>query len=391
MKDQLSLLVADDEPLVRGKVKMMLSRAFRLAEAETAQAARIEAQKDYDAILLDIVFPDGTGIEVCREIKERDPHATVVISSSLESIDAWDEAFRAGADGYLEKRELLTLAPRKIELMIRNLVERNRLRREAEQTSRGQAELLSVLSHDVRAPFQALLGTIERLRHSPIPGDARGNVETLHACAKDQLAFINSLLELLRLESGKVGLRLFPADVNLPVRQSLQTLRVLAESKEISVCTDLDADLPEIEADIGKIAQLMGNLISNAIKFTPRGGSVTVSTRPMSMDAVPGVEIRVEDSGTGLAANDRDKVFQRFHRGDARGTEGEKGTGLGLSICSQIVRLHRGSIDLADREGGGTTAKVWLPLRSEPGMSAEQVDNPQKVPESVVDPAACSA
>ncbi len=391
MKDQLSLLIADDEPLVRGKVKMMLSRAFRLAEAETAQAARIESQKDYDAILLDIVFPDGTGIDVCREIKERDPHATVVISSSLESIDAWDEAFRAGADGYLEKRELLTLAPRKIELMIRNLVERNRLRREAEQTSRGQAELLSVLSHDVRAPFQALLGTIELLRQSPIPGDARDNVETLHACAKDQLAFINSLLELLRLESGKVGLRLFPADVNLPVRQSLQTLRVLAESKGISICTDLDADLPEIEADIGKIAQLMGNLISNAIKFTPRGGSVTVRTRSMTMEAVPGVEIRVEDTGTGLTTNDREKLFQRFHRGDTRGTEGEKGTGLGLSICSQIVRLHRGSIDLLDREEGGTTAKVWLPLRSSPGMSAEQMDNPQKIPDSMVDPAACGA
>jgi signal transduction histidine kinase len=391
MKDKLSLLIADDEPLVRGKVKMMLGRVFRLTEAETAQSARIEAEKDYDAILLDIVFPDGTGIEVCREIKERDPHATVVISSSLESIDAWDEAFSAGADGYLEKRELLSLAPRKIELMIRNLVERNRLRRQAERTSRRQAELLSVLSHDVRAPFQALLGTIERLRHSPIPPDARDNVENLHACAREQLSFINSLLELLRLESGEIALRLFPADVNLPVSQSLQTLGVLAEAKEISVSTDFDADLPEIEADIGKIAQLMGNLLSNAIKFTPRGGSVTVRTRPASVRAVPGVEISVEDSGTGIAGDDREKLFQRFRSGEARGTEGERGTGLGLSICRQIVRLHSGSIDLMDGEEGGTTAKVWLPVRSgpDPETRKEHAKSPSGVAGFAAGQAAC--
>ena len=87
----------------------------------------------------------------------------------MESVDAWNEAFRAGADGYLEKRELLGLDPRKIVLMILNLVERNRLRRQAEETNRRQAELLSVLSHDVRAPFQTLLGTIELLKINPGP------------------------------------------------------------------------------------------------------------------------------------------------------------------------------------------------------------------------------
>jgi signal transduction histidine kinase len=122
----------------------------------------------------------------------------------------------AGADGYLEKRELLGLDPRKIVLMILNLVERNRLRRQAEETNRRQAELLSVLSHDVRAPFQTLLGTIELLKKNP-DHDATRNIETLYQCAKDQLAFINSLLEFLRLESGMAGFRRSPVDVNLPV------------------------------------------------------------------------------------------------------------------------------------------------------------------------------
>ena len=206
MKNRLNVLLADDEDIIRRKVLMMLEDTFHFEQAATARAAREAAARGHDAILLDIVFPDGNGIEICREVKQRDPHSTVIITSSMESVDAWNQAFRAGADGYLEKRELLGMDPRKIVLMVLNLVERNRLRRQAAETNRRQAELLSVLSHDVRAPFQALLGTIELLKKNP-GTDATRNIETLYQCAKDQLAFINSLLEFLRLESGMAGLR----------------------------------------------------------------------------------------------------------------------------------------------------------------------------------------
>ncbi len=195
------ILLADDEAIIRRRVKMMLGDKFLIDEAPTANETRSAIAKNYDAILLDIVFPDGNGIEICSEIKKHDPHSTVVITSSMESIDAWNQAFDAGADGYLEKKDLLDLDPRKIALIIINLIERNRLRRQAQETNAKQAELLSVLSHDVRAPFQALLGTIELLKQSRIPPEAARNVETLHNCAREQLGFINALLELLRLES----------------------------------------------------------------------------------------------------------------------------------------------------------------------------------------------
>ena len=113
MKNRLNVLLADDEDIIRRKVLMMLGDTFHFEQAATARAAREAAEKGYDAILLDIVFPDGNGIEICREVKERDPHSTVIISSSMESVDAWNEAFRAGADGYLEKRELLGTGPEK--------------------------------------------------------------------------------------------------------------------------------------------------------------------------------------------------------------------------------------------------------------------------------------
>jgi signal transduction histidine kinase len=362
MNSELHLLIADDEPIIRRKVCLMLQGKFRIDQADTALSAREAAKKCYDAILLDIVFPDGNGIEICKEIKERDPHSTVLISSSMETVDAWNEAFAAGADGYLEKRELLSLDPRKISVMIENLVERNRLRRQAEELNQRQAELLSILSHDVRAPFHALLGTIELLRRTNEPSTTAAGIETLYQCAKDQLAFINSLLELLRLESGTAGLRAFPLDVNLPVNQCMQGLRILASAKEILLDTDLALDLPKVRGDIGRISQLVNNLVTNAIKFTPTGGMVKTITQAAIRDGVPGVEIRVEDTGVGIKSSERVRIFQRFHRGRAKGTDGERGAGLGLSICKEIMQLHGGALEVASGNPRGTIMIAWFPI-----------------------------
>jgi two-component system, sensor histidine kinase and response regulator len=365
MSDRLRVLLADDEPLIRSKVVMMLGDKFHIDQAPTAKEARAAFQKPFDAILMDIVFPDGNGIELCREIKERDPHSTVVITSSMESVDAWNNAFQAGADGYLEKRELLGLDPRKTELMVYNLVERNRLRRQAEETNQRQAELLSVLSHDVRAPFQALLGTIDLLRKSSIPSDAAQNAENLYQCAKDQLAFINSLLELLRLESGSTNFRLMPVDINLPVHQALQGLGILAQAKGVHLDKALQPNLPKMQGDLGRILQVVNNLVTNAIKFTHSGGRVLVRTSASVRHEKPGVQLAVEDSGTGIRPEDREKIFQRFYRGRDKGTNGEKGTGLGLAICKEIVQQHEGVIEVASEKSAGTVMKAWFPASSD--------------------------
>ncbi len=364
MGERFSILVADDEDIIRRKVCLMLGDQFRVEQAQTADSAREAAANGYDAILLDIVFPDGNGIDICREIKQRDPHSTVVISSSMESVDAWNEAFQAGADGYLEKRELLGLDPRKIGLMIHNLVERNQLRRRAEEQSYRQTELLSVLSHDVRAPFHTLLGTIELLRKSSIPDGAADSVETLYQCAKDQLAFINSLLELLRLESGMVDLRYFPADLNLMVNQCLQGLRMLAAAKDISLHCDLSPGLPASLVDMGQMCRLINNLVTNAIKFTPRSGRVSLKTMRSQRNGVSGVELSVADTGVGIRPEDREKIFQRFRTGRDRGTEGELGTGLGLSICREIVQLHCGMLDVDSERGKGSCFRAWFPAKT---------------------------
>jgi signal transduction histidine kinase len=355
------MLIADDETLIRKRVRLMLGDKYRIDEVGTAREALTAMHKDYDVIFLDIMFPDGNGLDVCRQLKEKNQYSTIIISSSLESVEAWDQAFQAGADGYLEKRELQTLDPRKIDIMIRNLVENNILRRKAQDDNQRQKELLQILSHDVRAPFQALLGTIDILMRKSIPDSVLLDMENLHQTARDQLDFINSLLELLRLESGDSGIRSAILDLNLPVNQALQALKVLANAKEISLQLRLTENLPHIAGDLGRICQLCGNLLGNAVKFTPRGGNITVSTQSCPRRDVPGVELSVADTGVGIKDQYRQEIFERFFRGRQRGTEGEKGAGLGLSICREIMNRHGGILEIDRGADGGTVARAWFP------------------------------
>jgi signal transduction histidine kinase len=357
----IRLLHADDEELIRKRVKMMLNRSFRIIQAATVAEALSVPEHGFDAAILDIMFPDGNGIELCKKIKDRNPHATVIISSSMETVDAWDDAFKAGADGYIEKKDLQALDPRKLTLTINNLVERNRLRKLAEETHKRQVKLLSILSHDVRAPFQALLGTLEMLRRNPDPCSATDKIEMIYQCADDQLKFINSLLELLRLESGGTRMRTAPLDLNIPINLSVQTLSMLISGKSITLHMKVDQDLPKINGDIARVSQLLNNLISNAVKFTPRGGSIWVQMSARSQDGKAGVAIEITDSGNGINDRELARIFQPFHRGRELGTEGEKGTGLGLAICREIMQLHGGSLEVKNVPTRGACFISWFP------------------------------
>ncbi len=361
MPETLKILLADDEVLIRKRVLMMLSDRFDIQEARTAAELREKYSNKFDAVLLDIIFPDGNGIELCKEIKEKHPYQTVLISSSMETVESWDKAFQAGADGYLEKRELLGLDARKITLMINNLVERNCLRKNLEQLNTRQSKLLSVLSHDVRAPFHTLLGIIELLKSTEMNESAAKNVALMQTCAQDQLAFINSLLELLRLESGVVKLRKMPMDLNLPVHQSVQSMLFSANHKEIDIHVNLSQGLPKVNGDPARIHQLTNNLLSNAIKFSPRRGSILVETSCGDKNGIVGAELKIRDSGAGIPETELGKIFERFHRGRDKGTEGEAGAGLGLAICSEIMQSHNGFIDARSAPAGGALFTAWFP------------------------------
>lgn len=362
MQPRLKLLIADDEPIIRDTVRLMLGNIYEIDQTDCAKGLRKIISKGFDAVLLDIMFPDGNGIDLCREIKTAFPDLTVVISSSMETVDAWNSAFEAGADSYMEKREILNQDPRKISLMINNLVERNRLRRKADEQNKWQAELLSVLSHDVRAPFQSLLSSLDLLGRADIKPELKDVISETLQSARQQLSFINSLLELLRLESRAINLRMSTFDPNLPVNQSVQTLMSLIKEKDINLALHLDEDLPEITGDIAQIARMVTNLLSNATKFTRRGGQIEVCSRHFLNGGVSTIEIQVKDNGIGIKKTELEEIFDKFHRAKDRGTEGEAGSGLGLAICKELALLHGGDLSVESALGTGSCFSIRLPL-----------------------------
>jgi signal transduction histidine kinase len=151
-------------------------------------------------------------------------------------------------------------------------------------------------------------------------------------------------------------------DINLAVMQAVAGLRILADQKGITLTSRPAEGLDTILGDVGRLARLTQNLVSNAVKFTPKGGAVLVETRPCARRRNRGVELRVSDTGIGIGPEEKVKIFERFHRGRASGTAGEKGTGLGLAICREIVQLHGGALEAESNPGGGTVFTAWFPV-----------------------------
>ncbi|MGC8605883.1 MAG: sensor histidine kinase, partial [Desulfomonilaceae bacterium] len=188
------------------------------------------------------------------------------------------------------------------------------------------------------------------------------NVDRMFESANQQLAFINSLLELMRLDSGLTQLRLSPTDLNLAVNQSVQTMKTFAIAKNLAIETNLQPHLPKVPGDIGQVTRILNNLLSNAVKFTNRGGKIQIDSHEISKKGIGGVEIVITDDGIGITEQSRTRLFSPFNRGREKGTDGEVGSGLGLSICKELMELHNGTIELESSPGKGSVFKLWFPL-----------------------------
>jgi len=253
------------------------------------------------------------------------------------------------------------------------LLERERIARDqAERLSALKDEFLATLSHELRTPLNAILGWAGMLQRG-VKDDAtvRRGLETIERNARAQGQLIDDLLDMSRIISGTVRLDVQPADPARIIEAALGTVHPAAAAKMIALRADLGREagaLPlEINADTGRLQQVLWNLLANAVKFTPSGGSVQVLLGRDGDDAV----IRVIDSGIGIAPDFLPYVFDRFRQQDASISRRHGGLGLGLSIAKQLVELHGGTIAV-DSAGphAGATFTVRLPLARQPAAVA---------------------
>jgi len=248
-----------------------------------------------------------------------------------------------------------TLARQASELSAQN----ERLR----ELDRLKDEFIATVSHELRTPLTSIIGYIELLRDESMDGPNTGQfTEVIGRNAEQLLRLVGDLLFLSRMRTGKLAIDLHATDLAGLAAKAVAEMRPQARRKNVELVLSATA-VPPFAADPVRITQLLGNLISNAVKFTGAGGRVEVSIGAQEDGAV----LAVADTGAGIPAADREKIFERFYRSATAARLVVPGTGLGLPIVKAIVEAHGGSITVDSAEGQGSTFTVHLPLRPVPG------------------------
>jgi DNA-binding response OmpR family regulator len=242
------------------------------------------------------------------------------------------------------------------------LVERERLIGELQAASAAKSDFLAAMSHELRTPLNAIIGFSELLTEdgdlAPDPASVTTYAEHIHGSGLHLLELVNDVLDLARVEAGRLDLKPVPFDLDALVRQTLASVQPLADNKGQTVKLELTPVV--IDADPSRIRQIVINLVSNAIKFTQTGGEIRVC---VSLDDQGDVQLAVADTGRGIATSDFERIFEAFQQGDGQTSAmHHEGTGLGLALTRQLVEAHGGSIGVRSELGLGSEFTVHLPV-----------------------------
>jgi signal transduction histidine kinase len=274
----------------------------------------------------------------------------------FRQVDARLEAEQALANTQRHEAERLREANERLEAVLHR---EQQARTDAETASRLKDEFLMTLSHELRTPLNAILGWSRMLAGGALTGEQQARaIETIERNARTQTRLVEDLLDVSRAITGKLHLQIDDVDVGAVVRAAAETLRPAIAARGLAFDVSLAPRLPRMLADRERLQQVVWNLLSNAIKFTPTGGSITLAVER----AEDGIEIRIEDTGKGIAPEFLPHIFERFRQADAGTRREATGLGLGLSIARYLVELHGGTLTGESAgEGQGTTFRIYLP------------------------------
>ena len=287
----------------------------------------------------------------------------VVTASDITALKTQEEARRINEDEL--RRAVVNLERSQEQLSeLARKYEMEKVR--AEGANRAKSEFLANMSHELRTPLNAINGFSEIMiaeMYGPL-GDSRYKdyARDILNSGQHLLALINDVLDMSKIEAGKMSLRFEPISLEDVAEDALRLVRNRAEAAGLALRLDFD-DMPDVEADYRAIKQVLLNLLSNAIKFTPRGGRVTVKAERRDDPMGERVRISVHDTGIGIPPDDLARLARPFEQIESQHAKTQQGTGLGLALTKALVEMHGGLLDLRSAPGQGTSATFALPVR----------------------------
>jgi two-component system cell cycle sensor histidine kinase PleC len=232
----------------------------------------------------------------------------------------------------------------------------------ADESNRAKSRFLAHMSHELRTPLNGILGFADIMRaglFGPVePPRYKDYVELIHNSGALLLSLINDILDMSKIEAGKMELSIQPIEIAALAESCRAMVIGMARESSVALKVDIDPDCREVHADERAAKQMIINLMSNAVKFTPAGGVVVLKFRDLGAD---GVAISIIDTGIGMTAAELQKAMLPFGQVDNEFSRQRKGTGIGLTLVKSLVELHGGTLDLASEKGKGTTATITLP------------------------------
>jgi signal transduction histidine kinase len=389
---QANILLVDDHPENLLVLEATLAKLGQnLVKARSGQQAlKCLLEQDFAVILLDVQMPQMDGFETAALIRqrERSRHTPIIFLTALSDSDALRvKGYTLGAVDYLLKpidpviltskvtvfvelfKKNIEVQQQAAQLVAKNLevLQAEAARQQAEAANRLKDEFLAIVSHELRTPLNAILGWSQLLLGRKFDeAKTIQALQTIERNAKLQTQLIEDILEISRLIRGEVRLVKQPINMIAMIESVIESLQPLAKEKEIQFKTELDPTAQTAFADVERLRQIVRNLLTNAIKFTPSQGQVTVKlsiSKPSSSPEPGFTQLQVIDTGIGISADFLPYVFERFRQADSSSTRAYGGLGLGLAITHQLVILHQGKIFVDSKgKGQGTTFTVHLPL-----------------------------
>lgn len=375
------ILVVDDQADIARLIVMQLQETgFAAAWAGDGEAAigMLDAE-NYSLALLDIRLPKANGIEVLSHIRETGKNTAVIMMTAHGNENLAVECMKAGVVDYLSKPFAMDDMLQRVMRAIANrrvLLEKQRLEQEKD-------DFVSMLSHDMKNPLTAVIGSIDIIREGRLGAVNEEQAEYLHAAidsCNEVIAMIDNLLDIHRFEAGRMQIKIAEYGVAEILRGVTRRFTRIAEHDGIRLKERLSHETPKIAVDKNAFSRVIANLLANAVKFTPEGGEIVVSCRCLKDAEVPWarlpayvtlpdgfaeldcfVQVSIRDTGSGISADDLGRIFERYVQSRSGVGRERGGAGLGLAFCKMAVESCGGIIWVESETGLGSEFIILLP------------------------------